>query len=252
MRILERFIKSFVEQSRMILGDNLEGIYLHGSAAMGCFNEKRSDIDLLIVVDTAVSPDIKRQYMDMVMGMNCLAPDKGIEFSIVKKEVCKPFIYPTPFELHFSIEHLEWYQTDPCDYINRMNGVDRDLAAHCTVIYHRGICVYGKAIPDIFAPVDAKFYWDSIWNDIENAEEEIQFKPTYMILNLCRVLAYRQDMLILSKQEGGNWGLANVPSKFHGLISQALEEYRSGTSLPWDELAMQEYAAYMLGQIQHP
>ena len=28
----------FTEQSKAILGDGLVGIYLHGSAAMGCFN----------------------------------------------------------------------------------------------------------------------------------------------------------------------------------------------------------------------
>ena len=35
---------SFVQRSREILGDNLTGIYLHGSSVMGCFN-KSSDID---------------------------------------------------------------------------------------------------------------------------------------------------------------------------------------------------------------
>ncbi len=32
---LESITKEFVEQSRSILGDNLAGVYLHGSAAMG-------------------------------------------------------------------------------------------------------------------------------------------------------------------------------------------------------------------------
>lgn len=77
---------------------------------------------MLIVVNTTVPVEIKRQYMDMVVEMNKYAPEKGIELSIVKKDVWKPFIYPAPFELHFSIAHLEWYKTNPSDYLNRMCG----------------------------------------------------------------------------------------------------------------------------------
>ncbi len=91
-----------------------------------------------------------------------------------------------------------------------MNGVDKDLAAYVTVIYHRGKCLYGKEIKEVFEKVSKEFYFDSIWNDVKNAQEDIITNPTYMILNLCRVLAYKQSGLILSKKEGGHWGINNV------------------------------------------
>lgn len=251
MNILENVLENFVKQSQNILGDNLVGIYLHGSAVMGCFHEKKSDIDLLIVVDTALSNEIKCRYMDMVMELNTYAPKKGIEFSIVRKNVCSPFVYPTPYELHFSIAHLQWYQTNPSDYIDRMKGTDKDLAAHFTIIYHRGKCLCGKEIKDVFEPVNGEFYFDSIWYDIENAEEEILANPTYIILNLCRVLAYKTEGLVLSKQEGGNWGINHVPEKYHSLILSALDEYVSDKSAKWDGDCARDYAAYMIEQIEN-
>ncbi len=249
MAILENITENFVKQSQKILGDNLAGIYLHGSAAMGCFNEKKSDIDLLVVVDSALSDEIKRRYMDMVVELNTYAPKKGFELRIVKKNVCRPFIYPTPFELHFSNTHLQWYKTDPSDYIDRMKGVDKDLAAHFTIIYHRGKCLYGEEIKDVFEKVSKEFYFDSIRNDIKDAREEIMTDPTYFILNLCRVLAYRKDGLILSKREGGNWGIDNVPGKYHSLILQALDEYSSDKLMERDGNCARDYAAYMIEQI---
>lgn len=93
------------------------------------------------------------------------------------------------------------------------------MAAHVTIIYHREKCLYGEEIKDVFEKVGKEFYFDSIWNDVVNAKEEMMENPTYIILNLCRVLAYRKDLLILSKQEGGNWGIANLPEKYHDLIS---------------------------------
>ena len=251
MNILHNITESFVKRSREILGDNLVGIYLHGSAVMGCFNEKKSDIDLLVVVDMALPNEIKRQYMDMVVELNTYAPKKGIELSIVRKSVCKPFIYPTPFELHFSIAHLQWYKTNPTDYIDRMNGIDKDLAAHFTIIYYRGKRLCGNEIKDVFEKVSKEFYFDSIWNDIENAEEEIMANPTYIILNLCRVLAYKKDELILSKREGGNWGIDNLPKKYHCLILHALDEYSSDKTMKWDENCAHDYAAYMIEQIKN-
>jgi len=43
-----KLLESFVERNKEILEDSLVGIYLHGSAAMGCFNPAKSDIDLLV------------------------------------------------------------------------------------------------------------------------------------------------------------------------------------------------------------
>lgn len=241
---------SLVQQSKNILGDNLVGIYLHGSAVMGCFNDKKSDLDFIVVIKADISNVIKRQYMELAVELNKQAPAKGIEFSIVRENVCNPFVYPTPFELHFSITHLNWYLSEPEDYIEKMKGTDKDLAAHFTIIYHRGETLFGKEIKEVFAKVSRENYFDSIWCDIEKSKAEIEDNPTYIILNLCRVLAYIKEDLILSKLEGGNWGLKNIPEEYHSLISNALTEYQSGELMDFDVQLEKEYAEYMLGQIK--
>lgn len=250
MDTLETITKTFVTESQKILHKNLVGVYLHGSAVMGCFNKEKSDIDLLAVVNDALSDETKKQYMDMVVWLNKDAPAKGIEMSIVRKTVCKPFVYPTPFELHFSVAHLNWYHTDPSDYIAKMKGTDKDLAAHFTIIYHRGKCLYGEEIKDVFENISGEFYFDSIWNDVADAEHEILENPTYIILNLCRVLAYMKEGAILSKHEGGTWGIANLPAKYHDIIQSALNDYLSIRPFKCDGNHANDYAAYMIGQLK--
>ncbi len=250
----KKFIGSFVQKNQLILGDNLVGVYLHGSAVMGCFHPKKSDLDFIIVIQHDLNAAVKRQYMDMVVAQNShdaiIAPAKGIELSIVKESVCRPFVYPTPFVLHFSAAHLNWYQTNPSDYIEKMNGTDKDLAAHFTILYHRGMTLWGKKIPEVFAEIDATYYFDSIWNDIENAKEEITENPMYITLNLCRVLAYQKEQLILSKLEGGTWGLANLPQKYAPLIADALKDYTTDSTMKLNTALAREYATYMLQQIR--
>lgn len=49
-RALRGLLEAVVREYRRILGRNLAGIYLHGSAAFGCFRWQTSDIDLLVAV----------------------------------------------------------------------------------------------------------------------------------------------------------------------------------------------------------
>ena len=205
-----------------------------------------SDLDFKIVVHHELPADVIRRYTDMVVAQNTQAPAKGIELSIVEESVCQPFVYPTPFVLHFSVEHLDWYRSNPADYIEKMNGTDKDLAAHFTILYHRGKTLCGKEIREVFSEVDSADYFDSIRGDIENAVEEIMENPMYITLNLCRVLAYRKERLILSKLEGGKWGLANLPQKYAPLLTDALAEYTSDSTMEPDTALAREYAAYML------
>ena len=243
-------INDYVNKSKDILKDNLVGIYLHGSSVMGCFNPEKSDIDLIIVVNDKMSDASKKAYMDVVVDLNAFAPAKGIEMSIVRKEVCNPFVYPTPFELHFSAMHLKWYKDNPEDYILKMNGTDKDLAAHFTIIGKRGKCLYGLPIEDVFAEVPKADYMDSIWNDIAEAPEEITENTMYLTLNLARVLAFAKEGLVLSKKEGGEWGLKNIPEEYHSLIEAALSEYGSSVVPQYDQDLAVKYAEYMLESVR--
>lgn len=250
MSELKELLDDFIWNSKNILNDNLIGIYLHGSLAMGCYNEKKSDIDLLVVVKNDVPGEMKRSFMDMVVALNNRAPSKGLELSIVREAVCKPFVYPTPFELHFSAAHLNWYLSDPEDYIEKMKGTDKDLAAHFTIIYHRGKTLCGKDIKSVFSEVSSEAYMDSIWYDVKNAKEDIVDDTMYMTLNLCRVLAYKEDRLILSKQEGGEWALRHLSDpQYREMILLALEEYKTGNTMPFIQAETVRFAEYMLKHI---
>ena len=245
----KKIIERFVSRSSEILKEKLAGIYLHGSAAMGCYQPRKSDLDFLVVVREALTEPEKRKYMDMVVELDEDGPAKGIEMSVVSRDVCDPFVYPTPFVLHYSRMHTAWYRKDPEDYIRKMNGTDKDLAAHFTVIRDRGTCLYGLPVSDVFGAVPEQDYLDSIRNDVSGATEEIADNPMYLILNLARVLGYMREKKVLSKQEGGMWGLRNLPEKYHPVILTALDEYGNGTDVQYDTELARDYAAYMLGQI---
>ena len=71
----------------------------------------------------------------------------------------------------------------------------------------------------------------------------------YLTLNLARVAVYLKDGVVLSKKEGGEWGLKNLPSEFHPIIIDALREYTGCADVIYDTKRAEEYADYMLNRI---
>ena len=155
-------LDKIVNTSKQIFGEELTGIYLHGSLAMGCFHPDKSDIDLILVIKDSVSDGQKRRLMDTLVELNETGPRKGLEFSMVTEEACRSREYPTPFELHFSPMHLKWFQENPGDYVRNMKGTDPDLAGHFMIIRHYGICLWGAAVSEVFGEVPREMYFESI------------------------------------------------------------------------------------------
>jgi streptomycin 3"-adenylyltransferase len=130
-----------------------------------------------------------------------------------------------------------------------MNGKDCDLAAHFTVVKEVGVVQYGKPIDLVFGIVPKNDYLSSIKSDIEDAENEIVSNPIYIILNLCRVLAYMKYDLVLSKLEGGKWGKVHLPDEYTDLIQSAIDCYSSDRELVMDAYMGHQFARYMKRKI---
>ena len=232
-----------------ILGDTMVGFYVHGSLAFGCFSWEPGDLDFLVVVSKEPTWEQKHALIESLLRADENAPPKGFEMSIVTEDAVSPFVYPTPYVLHYSNAWRDAYRCDLDGTCSRLRGYDPDLAAHITVTRAVGFVLYGKPIEEVFAPVPAEQYLDSIRLDIENAINDIAENPVYVILNLCRVLGYLREGLILSKEGGGMWGLANLPAEFRPLVSSTLAYYLDGVPFVCDTEAAQRFAEFMLDKI---
>jgi len=243
-----KILDIIVEKHKNILGKNLVGIYLHGSLAMGCYTNN-SDIDFLVVVKEPLEFSMKKDIINSLIYLDNI-PNKGLEMSIILEKYTKEFIHPTPFELHYSDFHRDRYLSD-ANYI--CGGfTDRDLAAHMTIIIHRGICLYGKEIKDTFGYVPKRDYIDSLIYDIENAKNDIIENPVYITLNLCRILYYLKENVICSKLEGGNWGKKSLPHQYRNTVLNAVKIYTEELDeIRYSEDTLIKYANYMLKEINY-
>ncbi len=228
-KVVKAEVKTLVSETQGIVGENLIGIYLHGSLALGGFNPERSDIDLLIVTREKIPLSQKRQLIEV-----CLRVSKApcpLEISFVVKHELFSDRYPLPYDLHYSERWRERFTLDLRNggWQNWDAGAhdDPDLVIYLTVLHRVGIVLYGQPINEALPVVPERIFRAALLADFQYALDNRNREPIYFVLNACRIYAYLRDGKLLSKDAGGEWGLEHLPEQYQPLIQQSLALYRS-------------------------
>ncbi len=261
---VRQFVLDVVGVLKLELDRNLVGVYLHGSLAMGGYYRPKSDLDLIVVVKDKLGPISARDTGIAIAKKAEDRPTTGnVELSIITEDAAKSIPIPVPFELHYSTEWHDKALQGDVDYDSRKT--DEDLLSHLKYVQQRGICLYGEPISEVFGEYDWKYFMDSVVDDFEWILEgdNILETPFYGVLNICRVLQLFSENkeIVHSKDEGGEWGLKNLPERYRPLVKEALDAYHSSDEVTEEErrtakrvwakddlLALAEYARQEVSQ----
>ena len=253
---IKDFVNHLKRNMKEILNDNFAGLYIHGSLAMGGFHPGKSDIDVLVITEELVRIEVKRELARFFLAYsNSPYP---IEISILTTKQLSHWQHPCPYEFHSSEFWRERYEEDLLNeascFINDDSHTDADLAAHITIINHRGICVEGKPIKEVFPFVPRQDYLSSILADYQDCLEHLEEDPIYCSLNLIRVYWYVKEGVISSKLEAGNWAIREFPQEIGITIRKAVNYYsgRKNTSTfdKGELLKLRNYISALMGVFQ--
>jgi streptomycin 3"-adenylyltransferase len=132
---------------------------------------------------------------------------------------------------------------------------DKEILSNLYTARERGFCVWGAPIRNVFSEISAEHHLASVIEDIQHTRKYLHKRPeslgydvtVYWILGSCRVLAFIREEKVLSKLEGGQWGIANLPQEYHSLIRQAVSIYQGKTkeSHDWKNEELEAFADYM-------
>lgn len=212
--------------------ENLVGLYVHGSLAMGCFNPTTSDVDLLAITRRPLEPASRLQILSGLLALS--GAPHPVEISIVYYAQIDPWKHPTSFDLHYS---EVWRAVTQAVLAGKPgvalpSGEDTDLAAHFTVLRERGFCLAGTPIAELQLAVPWHDYLDSLRCDFAWAVAERKAGPIYIVLNACRSWAAATNGVVLSKAEGADWAVARVPTRFRPLVECARAAYAGDRICP--------------------
>ncbi len=220
-RFVRKFLRGTLPSVHSILRDNLIGIYLYGSLAMECFHPRLSDIDVILVVKERLSKEQRKEIIEYLKG-SC-SKDRRIELSIIRADAVRNPQYPLMVDLHY-------------EYWGNIfeNEKDNEILSNLYTTRKRGFCVWGEPISEVFSKIPAQYHLRSVIEDIEHTRKYLHENPervgydpaVYWILGSCRILAFIREEKVLSKLEGGQWGLAHLPKEYHNIVKLALSRYQ--------------------------
>ncbi|MFS0751221.1 aminoglycoside adenylyltransferase domain-containing protein [Oceanobacillus sp. 1P07AA] len=222
-----------------ILHRKLEGVYVHGSIALGGFQKSKSDIDLIIIVNQTLSLQEKHGLLSY-----CLSQSKNpypIEVSVLEKSGLENWRHPSNYDFHYSEYWRDFYENTPISEVNTYLmevHTDPDLAAHLTIVINSGLCLYGKPIGQLFHSIPKKDYLLSLQGEYNDCLKSIKEKPIYCILSLLRIEYYLIFGKIISKQQAAGWGVNGNHSHSKKLLKKIKDAYEIGEniSISFEEL----------------
>lgn len=259
---IHAFLLRLAADCKALLAEKLVAVYLHGSLAMGSFRRATSDLDILCVSRDDLDPAARAAVTDGFTRLSDQRPIAGdIEVSVVQEMYLKPFVHPTPYQVHYSAEvRAEMQSGGTMDSDVR---VDRDLAAHCQVLRARGVVLEGPPIHSVIGQVPRDAYVDALLYDLADIlnGSVLLDAPVYGILNCCRILAAlgSPGPGVMNKEEGGVWGLAHMERQHRILVGQALEvqrgrwpvspQHRNTGGLRWNREAVVSFRDYVAAEV---
>lgn len=209
---VQQAIARFCQAAAQLPG-GVVGIYLYGSLARGCWHEQTSDVDLLVITDSAMSEDGGAALLRVHREAG-----HALDVTAVTREQLIVDTVPTPID--FLLKPIEGGR------LVRLPEGCRDFLLQRQDAHECGCTLAGRPAREIVPPVP----WPALARCLAGLLPHLvpSFKnPTLM---LCRVAYACQHRALCSKAEAGEWALEHLEESWQPLIATALQCYAAGVS----------------------
>ncbi len=231
----ERYAQDAACALAALLGSQLVGVYLHGSAVLGGFDARRSDVDIVAVTDGPMTAAQQAAATDALSDHSLPCPAHGLELSVVTTEVAKHPTAEPAFELHQATTPGSAKVLDGHEH-----GGDPDLVLYFAVCRTAGrLLGPGRPAREVFGPVPDDLARAQMLRELRWAAENSP--DEYAVLNACRAWRFAVDGALLSKLGGGQWALGRVGAADHDLVKIAIDRQRCVTGTGLDPRAVRQF-----------
>lgn len=233
---VNNLLRLLLTETHAILGDELIGLYLDGSLALGDFNPATSDVDFIAAV---AQPLVSSETEFLRRNSISKVPELAAMHRRIRDSGC-----PFATELEGSYIHLSALRRhDPADAVfpNLERGPDEVLKLekhHSDWIIHRytvrkhGITLFGPppaTIIEPISPIDVRRATTEVlrswWGTPAAAEAIRGAHPGYLVYvvqTMCRALYALEYGAVVSKPVAARWALATLDVRWHALIERSL------------------------------
>jgi len=233
------------------LKNSLEAIYLYGSYVMGGLKPK-SDLDLFVIVNQALSPAIKRILIEQLLVLSGeIDNNQGkryLEVTIINQSALSKLVFP----LHREFQYGEWLREEYSNGYIPENVKDEDLTILLRKVRLNSIALYGKEAIEVLPIISDTVFKKAILASLPNVIKEIEDDEINVILTLCRMYYSVQTGEVISKDKAVDYILPITPDQFRPLLVQAKAVYLGVNKSPLntDVSLLHQFVDFILARIK--
>jgi predicted nucleotidyltransferase len=236
-----------------VLGQDLLGMYLHGSSIVGGL-QKFSDIDLLVISNRTTTPTEKTKLaseMLSVSGVYGISKDRRpVELTLVKHSEIKPWHYPPKFDFQYG----DWLRKDfeSGNFTPWVSDEMPNLAIEVTQVLLASKTIFGLSPKELLVPVPYKDFITATTKEIDTLLDDLSWDTRNVLLTYARIWSTVETDAIRSKPDAAAWVIDRLPSEYQSLMKRARAICLGEEPEHWDDWKHQirPFAEYMIGKIK--
>lgn len=234
-----------------VLGPEVVGSYLHGSAVLGGLRPA-SDLDVLVVSRRRMTGPQRRRLLDGLLPISGSRNQaRPVELTVVAQSDVRPWRYPPTCDFHYG----EWLRD-----AFEVNGPPLpepmpDLALQLTMVLAGDHPLTGPPPARVLEAVPHADLVRATVAGIPGLLEDLDGDARNVLLTLARVWTTLATGEIRSKDAAADWALARLPAEHRPVLAHARELYltRRYSEESWSEeltARIRPHADHVLAEIR--
>ncbi len=207
------------------LGEDLLGIYLHGSSVLGGLTPA-SDLDLLVVTRRSLTDTQRRALVAGLMPLS--GPGNGgrhLELTVVVQRHVRPWRYPPQGDFLYG----DWLRADFESGVLPRPGPMPNLALEITLALRGNRALLGPPPAQVLDPVPPADLARASLDGIPCLLGDLAGDERNVALTVARIWCTLTTGEILTKDEAATWALTLLPPEHRPALEHARELYLTTT-----------------------
>jgi streptomycin 3"-adenylyltransferase len=217
-------VDAIVTLVRDVLGDDLVGAYLHGSAVLGQLRP-RSDTDVLVVARHGLTPAGRRALVGGIMAISGsrahAGPARPIELTIVVQSHVRPWRYPPRCEFLYG----EWLRDEYERGVVPAAAETPDLAPIITMVLLGNRALTGPPPAAVLDPVPYGDLVRAVVHGIPGLLDDLETDTANVVLTLARIWTTVATAHLRAKDAAADWALERLPAEHRPVLERARAIY---------------------------
>lgn len=243
--------EDIVRLVRQVLGDDVVGMYRHGSAVLDGLRPS-SDVDVLVVARRHTTTAQRRALVDGLLPISGSrarhGPARPVELTVVVQSEVRPWRYPPSCEFLYG----EWLRADFERGETPSPVPSPDLAPLITIALLGNSALCGPPPADVLDAVPPHDLARAIVAEVPDLLAELEADTRNVVLTLARIWTTLATGAIRSKDAAAAWVLTRLPAEHQPVLAHARAVYAGDEEERWDDLAarVRPCVGHLVGAIE--